>query len=128
MSKEPDEEVVKRVLMERLAKLDKEREAIFSVLSILGGTKGKTLAKSGEISGRGSASLHARIVDATVNLSKIMGKPVSISEILIHLDDLAIELEAKNERAFVAGILSREVRRKEHSRISKKGRGLFEAL
>jgi hypothetical protein len=127
-----DKELIEN-LQEKLNILEQQRRAILNLLATLGegagqlrifdraNGKDRSIPKSTD-----PHSLHSRVILAALELCDLTGGPVTVQEILNHAEKKGIALGEK-KRSVVAGIISREIRRRQVPRLRKSKRGKYEA-
>lgn len=116
------------VLKERLAELDKEREALSNLIALYEGEpiENNSSPQSQHRITPTSFSVAGRVVDSIIELIHTKGRQVSSKEILEYLEQKGVSLgDTKNKPASLAAILSAEMKKKS-GRLRKVARGIFD--
>ncbi len=109
----------------RLAQLDKERNALLSLLEVYSGVSGDVAVALIPPKQR-SFSTGGRVIDAVVELIHKNGKPVKNAEVMAFLTEQDIPVgNTDNPERMLSAILSNECNKKD-GRIRKAARGYYD--
>lgn len=107
----------------RLAHLDKERNALLSLLEVYGE---KGIGVTGITPQTRSFSTGGRVIDAVVELIHKNGKPVKNAEVMEYLKEKDVPLgKSANPDRMLSAILSNECKKKD-GRIRQAARGYYD--
>jgi hypothetical protein len=110
----------------RIAEIEREKQLLKELISLHKGTARVTRWTDSIASTRRSNSTSAKVVDATIELNKKMGRPVTNEEVLRFIEQTGLKLgNSKDKIRLVGSILSQECKRAT-SRLNRLSRGMYE--